>query len=236
VVNSKAVQSIFMSLYHKGVKVEKKEIETKILEMSPDGAITNEQKLDIITHFVEKMTPTVDVNVIVDAGGDASIQVIDSNTIPTTPASTTPEVPPYEPVNSSALTKSGITDMVMTQAEVFNVDLQLSDIKAISNQAYEQQLGMEDTLMYVIQSIQEYVNRDADEYVENVRLAANSTQQAIANAANRKVSATNQAIETIKKEVTAVSAMQKSYNQQLKASVAEYFKNPKSQPTSINQA
>lgn len=216
------VNAIYLRLYRKGYNAIKDEIENYITAHYKDvDSISEEDKKNITQFFINNLE-------IANTGAKVEAEIEENSNNQIVPTVTPALMPEYQPVNNlNAITKTEATNLVVSQVEIFQLDIKMSDVSAISQDLYNRRLDLAEASLIVSELIRNYVSDIENELISILEQEHNKTVQHINASYNRRNRAAKQYMDKLKEDLSVSNRAYKSDCEQFVSDAKTYFESIK---------
>lgn len=214
------VKNLYDALFRRGVKASREDISKQVELRSSDGKLTSDQRDEIVQYFVNlssQMTVTVD-----EAGNiENNTESVESN-----PPALNNRMIPYQPVNNEGgkISRTEATSIIFEQVEMLNLDLKSSEIKQISNDLYDQSLDGQDSILYAVELLKNYISKEEESFTNNLTSAMGGLVEHVNNSYKHRNDITSQAFSQVAKDIEASRTAYKRSCQDFKNDLESHFK------------
>ena len=205
----KTVKNIYDRLYRKGLNISKDEIRARVVEINPDGNLTDSEKNSIVAYFIDNVKslsqPTIDVTP--DAGDVSKAALPETSGL----------------ANYKPITQQQATDIVFNQVEVLELDLKASEIKAIAKKMIDQNATGLNAVSTAISLLKELVNHQENQFNNSLQSSVNSLVSHVNDSLSRRNATAVSAFDTVRDELEASQMAYKSSCEDFEADLREYI-------------
>lgn len=216
----KVIKNLYDRLYRKGLNVPKEEIKAAIVSINAEGNLSDDDKNIIVKQFTDKYTSQL---AIPEAG--ATTTNLNQSDLPKDDEGV---MTLYEPVNKSSITLSEAKAIVFSQVETLELELKTSEIKAISQELYEQDLDANDAVNYAIGLIRDYISAEEQRYTSDLTTSMQGLVDFTNASYQRRNTVTANAFSQVRRDLGVSRDTYKSSVRQFKEELQEHFQPTKS--------
>lgn len=180
------IKNLYDRLYRKGIRTSRDELRSKILEINPNGILTDTEKNLVVDHFV-------------NLAGDVSDKAALSAELVT-------ELYP----KSEGLTIREAKGLVFEQAENLNLSLSLEQIKMISEEIVNQKLNEAKAIEFIYNLIADFIKQDEANFNQKIENTHQQTISLVNDSYFRRSEKTHEIIEKVGREIVDANKLSKT--------------------------